>query len=270
MLPRPASANPAHQTAGLLNWFQNLHQKPASTYRAGHPLALAVLDRCKQEALPVAQLQFLYSGYPHVAILQDHIGQSGWLRMELLELGYAEEKEAKLLFAAITDDGQHLDAEQCRAFFQYLESRSIADRISPPPAAVADALHELLTQEETDEMRSNEDWLNQFYDREQAKLERWAEDRRASVRAELKDLETSIKQQKADARKMLQLQAKVDAQRSIKDLELRLGERKLHQFDTEKIIEAEKDKFLDDIENRIRQSPLRKHLFTVRWTLERT
>lgn len=270
MLPRPASANPANQTAGLLNWFQNLHQKPASTYRAGHPLALAVLDRCKQEMLPVAQLQFLYSGYPHVAILQGHIGQSGWLRMELLELGYAEEKEAQLLFAAVTDSGQTLDADQCRALFQHLETRSIADRIAPPPAEVADALYLLLTQEETEEMRSNEDWLKQFFDREQSKLERWADDRRASLRAELKDLETSIKQQKAEARKMLQLQAKVDAQRSIKGLESKLAERKFNQFETEKDIEIKKDKFLDDIENRIRQSPQRKHLFTIRWTIVQT
>ena len=269
MLPRPASANRENQTEGLIDWFQKLTQKPASTYRAGHPLALEILKKCKKQALPVAHLTFLYAR-PHVHILQDYIGQSGWLSMELLELGYDQDKEAQLLFAGITDNEQKFDADQCRAMFQHLESFVFADQIAPPPVAVVDVLHLLLGQEETDEMQNNKDWLNQFYEREQSKLERWAEDRRASLRAELKDLETNIKQLKAEARKMLQLQNKINAQRNIKELELRLAERKFRQFEAEKEIDAEKEKFLNDIEARIQQSPQRKHLFTIRWTLDQT
>ena len=198
------------------------------------------------------------------------IGQSGWLRMELLELGYDQEKEDHLLLAALTDRGQPLDADQCSAFFRHLEARTSDDPTAPPPAAVDDSLYQLLARAETEEMINNADWLNQFFEREQTKLDRWADDRRASIRAELKDLETNIKQLKAEARKMLQLQNKVNAQRTIKDLESRLAERKFNQFETEKIIEIEKDNFLDGIEARIQQSPQRKHLFTIRWTLEQT
>jgi superfamily II DNA/RNA helicase len=267
MLPRPASANRENQTGGLIDWFQTLTQKPANTYRSGHPLALAILDRCKKETLPIAHIQFGYSGFPHVAILQDHIGQSGWLQMELLELGYAEEKEDQILLAGTTDEGQYLDAEQCRALLR-LDSFVNTETFAPLLDTTSTLLHQLLANEETEEMRNNEVWLNQFYEREQNKLERWSEDRRTSIRAELKDLETNIKQLKAEARKMLQLQNKINAQRIIKELESRLAERKFNQYETEKLIEAEKDKFLDDIEARIRQSPQRKHLFTIRWTLD--
>ena len=89
----------------------------------------------------------------------------------------------------------------------------------------------------------------------------------ASIRAELKDLEVAIKQLKAEARKMLELQHKVNAQRAIKDLESRLAERKFKQFETEKEIETEKDKFLDEIEDKIKQAPKRFTLFTIRWEL---
>lgn len=267
MLPRPATANPANQTAGLLDWFQALTKKPANTYRAGHPLAQAILNRCKTEMLPVAQLRFRYTNYPPVTILKEFIGQYGWLRIELLELGFDKNKEESLLLSGLTDQGASLDSEQCKALLRLGATIEPKQPDSPSPQ-IEHHFEQLISLEEKDELRNNEAWLHQFYDREQEKLERWAEDRRASIRAELKDLEVAIKQLKAEARKMLQLQNKINAQRSIKDLELRLGERKLSQFDTEKQIEAEKDKFLDDIEARIKQAPLRKKLFTIRWLLD--
>lgn len=267
MLPRPAAANPGNQTAGLLDWFNVLRQKPANTYRAGHPLAQAILERCKSDALPLAHLTFCYTGHPHVAILRDYIGQSGWLRMERLCLEYGHQQEDQLLLAALTDDGQTLDAEQCRELLRL--DAFISDETSESPTSTIIAmLDELLAREETDEMKNNQDWLNQFYEREQEKMERWVEDRRQSIRAELKDLEMNIKQLKAEARKMLQLQNKIDAQRRIKELESRLAEQKFKQFETEKEIEAEREKFLDDIEERIRQAPQRRPLFTIRWTLD--
>lgn len=267
MLPRPVAANPTNQGGGLIDWLQTLTQKPVNTYRAGHPLAQAILDDCKKAILPIAHIQFRYAK-PNVTMLLPYIGQSGWLRMELLELGYDHEKEDQLLLAGTTDDGQILDAEQCRALFQHLDTNIVDSPVPAPAIEIEDNLYQLLSQAETDEMRNNADWLNQFYEREQAKLDQWADDRRTSIRAELKDLELNIKQLKAEARKMLQLQNKVNAQRTIKDLEIRLAERKLHQFETEKLIEIEKDKFLDSIEARIRQTPQRKHLFTIRWSLD--
>ncbi len=266
MLPRPTAANPRDQTAGLLDWLQTLAQKPANTYRAGHPLAQAILEHCKNDDLPVAQLTFCYTGYPPVAILRDHVGQSGWLRMERLRLEYSRQQEDQLLFAGLTDDGKPLDAEQCRELLR-LDAFISDETPETPTSSTISSLDELLAREESDEMKNNQDWLNQFYEREQEKMERWVEDRRQSIRAELKDLEMNIKQLKAEARKMFNLQNKIDAQRRVKDLESRLAERKFQQFETEKEIEAEREKFLDDIEERIRQAPQRKPLFTIRWAL---
>jgi len=269
MLPRPPSANPNNAGSSLLDWFQSLTQKPANTYRSGHPLAQAILEHCKADELPVSHLEFQYTGYPPITILRDYIGQSGWLRMERLRLDYDREKEDQLLLAGITDDGQFLSAEQCSELLHRLEATLVNPSGMPQllPSEIDAVLEQLLSQEEVDEIQNNQEWLNQFYEREQEKLDRWAEDRRQSIRAELKDLEMSIKQQKAEARKMLNLQHKISAQRTIKDLESRLAERKFRQFETEKEIETQKDKFLDDIEARIRQTPQRKPLFTLRWSL---
>ncbi|MCC6279568.1 MAG: DEAD/DEAH box helicase family protein [Saprospiraceae bacterium] len=268
MLPRPAAANPGNQAAGLLDWLHTLTQKPANTYRAGHSLAQAILEHCKDDNLPLARLEFQYDAYPPIAVLQAHVGQSGWMRMERLRLEYNQQKEDQLLFAGLTDAGEPLDADQCR---QMLRLAAVATGMpdAPPNADALALLDQLLGQEETEEMKNNQAWLNQFYEREQEKMDRWVEDRRQSIRAELKDLETSIKQLKTEARKMLNLQNKVAAQRTIKELESRLAERKFRQFEVEKEIETKKDAFLDDIEARIRQAPQRTPLFTLRWSLLR-
>jgi hypothetical protein len=68
------------------------------------------------------------------------------------------------------------------------------------------------------------------FDEEVDKLEKWSEDVRNSIKFEIKEPDKEIKTRKIEARKLLNLEQKVKEQRTIKDLEKKLAEKRYNQY----------------------------------------
>jgi ERCC4-related helicase len=261
LLPKPESKALEQPAGSYLDRLVAFVTRPIpQKYRAGHPLALALLDDWKQRALPAAHLHFRYMG--NRASLQPLIGQSGWMAVAQLALNYDNDAEQQLLMSGLTDAGEALDPQQCQRLFE-LEATQAALHDATPEAVLSG----LLDQKETQHMQHNRQWLNELFEQENTKIERWAEDMRFKIQQEIKNLGVEIKQLRAEARRMTQLEDKIAAQRRIKDLEKQLAERRMAQNDEEDEIDKRKEQFLDDMEKRVQQAPSRKPLFTIRWTL---
>jgi superfamily II DNA/RNA helicase len=245
MLPKPELANPTKSS--IFDWLIKARSTPQNTYRAGHPLALEVLSHCKQY------------------IPEPLVGKSGWLSVAILDLSFNSDYEEQLLFAGVEENGlQVLDSAQCK---QLLRCNAKILNSQVTHSVPAELLNTCFDQQQTEEISSNKVWLNDFYEKERDKIERWAEDCRQSLRAELKDLEQEIKLRRAEARKMLNLEDKIKTQRQIKDLEMRQADKRFQQHQQEQEIDQSFERFLDDIEQRIKQTPQRKQLFTCYWTI---
>ena len=89
-----------------------------------------------------------------------------------------------------------------------------------------------------------------------------------SLDKEIKDLDAEIKLRKSEAKKMLQLDAKVRAQRAIKDLEKKRSEKRQHLFEAQDMIDERKESLLTEIEQRLSQEINTTELFTLKWRLE--
>lgn len=263
MLPKPKLASASNPISSMFDWILRSRNTAQNTYRAGHPLALEVLNYCKAPIENLVHLEFSI-GKPSVSSLQPFIGQSGWLSVAKLSLSFNKDGEDLLLFAGLATNGTPLDADQCK---QLLRCSAKVLKNTAITEAPLETLKAHFDQEELAEIENNQDWLNQFYESEKDKIERWAEDRRQSLRAELRDLEQEIKLRRAEARKLLKLEEKVKAQRQVKDLEMRLADKRFHQHVQEKEIDQAFDDFLDDIEKRIQQTPQRQALFSLYWTI---
>jgi len=86
-------------------------------YRLASPLAQWVLQMATEKELPESELVFNYSGSGRrISILETLIGRSGALTARRLTVK-ALETEDYVLTAAITDDGEELDANQARRLF---------------------------------------------------------------------------------------------------------------------------------------------------------
>jgi len=231
----------------------------ASIYRIGHPLAQAVLHSCKAEQLRSKHLHFDYSNTPvKISALEPLLGQSGWLKLSFLLLNSFEAEEY-LILSGMTDDGTPLEGELCQKLFNLTGTEQNVS-VTEIPETVLDAIKAQQVQEILDAcMQRNA----HYFDEETDKLDSWADDMKLSLDKEIKDLDAEIKLKKSEARKLIDLQLKVAAQRTIKDLEKKRNEKRRHLFESQDSIDEKKDKLLDTIEQRLNQKQELRELFTI-------
>ena len=90
---------------------------------------------------------------------------------------------------------------------------------------------------------------------------------KGSLEIELKALDKEIKFRKTEARKILNLEDKVKAQRHIKDMEKKRNALRMNLFQSQDEVDVRKDKLIEDIEARLKQKLERRELFFIRWKI---
>jgi hypothetical protein len=232
-------------------------------YRVGHPLAQKVIVQCKEENLPVSLLEFdLTRNDKKISILETIKGKQGWMQVKQISIS-SFEMEDHILFAAIDDEGNSLQPDQCQRLFS-LNAKVVSASLSFGEE-LSVRLQEMHHVQQVSISEENAKRNHAFFDDEVDKLEKWSDDVRNSIKFEIKELDKEIKTRKTEARKMLNLEQKVKEQRIIKDLEKKLAAKRYNQYQNEDDIELRKDKLLDEVEKRLRQNTTENTLFTVRW-----
>ena len=236
----------------------------ANTYRVGHPLAQRVLDRAKALASAPSEVTFRYKGSgKNISILEPLIGRSGWLACAHMCLN-ALEMEERLILVGLSDDGTHVDEAQCRRLFDLLGEQGPArdvpvDIVKSLAAATVDRRKALLEEAGARNGR--------WFDIEMDKLDSWAEDRRATLKAELAELDETLGAAKKAARFAPTLPEKLERQRAARALEVKRDEAWRAFDQASRDIDRQKDALLDDISRRLEQKLEEKPLFTLRWRL---
>lgn len=234
-------------------------------YRVGHPLAQRVLDRGKALETGPAEVSFQYSGGgKNISILEPLVGRSGWLTCGLLSVT-ALETEDTIILAGLADDGTALDESQCRRLFDLSAKHGAGCEIPPTVApGLADAMKRSRQALLEEAITRNGRW----FDIEIDKLDAWAEDRRASLKAELIELEDLLKVAKKVARLAPTMPEKLEKQRQARTLEGRRDEA-WRAFDAaSREIDRKKDSLLDEISRRLEHKLEERLLFTLRWRLQ--
>lgn len=233
-------------------------------YRIGHKLAQRILKSCKENETLTREVVFDYSSTPtKVTVLEKYIGKSGWLQIEHLCVNSFEEEDY-VLFACNTDDGETIPAETAQRFFSLYANENEMISISNEVSTV---LKDLIHVERQEIISENANRNRDFFDVEMDKLDQWADDMKISLEKEIRDLDAEIKLRKAEAKKMLNLEAKVKSQRQIKELEKKRSEKRQTLFSAQDEIDDKKETLLTDIEKRLNQKIEQKQLFTIQWKM---
>jgi hypothetical protein len=106
-----------------------------------------------------------------------------------------------------------------------------------------------------------------WFDTEIEKLEHWAEDRRATLKAELDELDEALKAGRKNARIAPTLPEKLERQREVRKLETRRDEAWRAFDQATRDLDKQKDTLLDDIAKRLEQRVEQETLFTIRWRI---
>ena len=236
----------------------------ANTYRVGHPLAQRVLARAQELDPEPADVVFDYAGSgKNIPILEPLCGRSGWLACAHVSMS-ALESEDQLVFAGVTDDGEAMDQAQCRRLFDLPAEAGAPRRV---PDAVAAKLDRTLTSHRQTLLAEMTARDGHWFDAEMDKLDRWAEDRRDSLKAELADMDEALKEAKKLARFAPTLPEKLERQRAVRKLEDKREEAWRAYDEASRDIDRQKDKLLDEIGRRLEQNVEQTPLFRMRWRL---
>lgn len=234
----------------------------AHRYRRRHPLATAVLDRAAQSEAPDAELRFDYSNWPvRSEAVEPLVGRSGHAVVDHLHLSGAE-TEDHLIVTACTDDGIELSPDQARRLFDVPATAGTAEPVDlPPPLTHLAETRRAVTLEEISTRHGV------WFDEEMDKLDRWADDKRAGLKADLREHDDTLKALKRDARHASSLPDKLALQKKIKAVE---GARDAawRAYDTEaRSIEQAKEALIDDVEARLAVDQSVDRVFQIRFTV---
>lgn len=239
-------------------------ENDTNIYRVGHPLAQRIIGACKNENLECRTLTFDYTAsLKKISVLEDLVGQSGWMQVSLYTINSFETEES-LLVSAYTRNGVKLEAELASKLFSVIATEgenveTTEDVVQKLKALEKAQIKNILG----DNMQRNA----QFFDAEYDKLDKWADDMKLSLERAIKDLDAEIKLKKSEARKTIDLKKKVSMQRGIKDLEKKRNEKRQHLFEAQDTIDGKKEGLLQEIEGRLDQSTSQKELFMIKWEL---
>jgi len=237
----------------------------ANTYRVGHPLAQRVLDMAKALPVPTAEISFDYTGgRKNIAVLTPFVGRSGWLTCARLSVQSFETEES-LILTGFADDSTPLDSAVCRRLFD-LQAQVGNNTGLPQP--IQSALADAVAQHQAGLLDQIAAKNGQWFDTEMEKLDRWADDRRSTLKSELDELDRNIKDMKKSARLAPNLPEKLELQRKLRTLEGKRDEAWRAYDAASRDIDRQKDHLLDDISRRLGQKTTCETLFTLRWTLQ--
>lgn len=238
--------------------------KDANTYRVSHPLAQRIFIDTKSKKLPVRELVFDYTNNKttKISILENLIGKSGWLTLKNITVD-SFEKEDYLIFAGYQDNGEYLDSEQCEKLFML--DAEVKDTVIDNPDN--ERLNTFIEAKKAEFMDFIVQRNTEFFDDEMNKLDKWAEDRKNSLEIELKQLDKDIKTLKTESKKILKLEDKLNAQKTIKEMEAKRNKMRRDLFESQDLVDKQKEDLIEKIEAKLNQKISEEELFTIRWRL---
>lgn len=250
--------------AGPYKIGKNIHD--ANVYRIGHPLAQCIIEECKAVTLLNKRLSFDYSSSPKkITILEPLVGQTGWLIARSLSVATFEAEDYVLL-SAITEEGQVLDFEHCHRFFSLSSQEGI--QFTLPPESLLQELEKNLFKQKTEILDDIGVRNMQFFEQELEKLDKWGEDRRNSLKINLKELDQQIKEIKRQARFATNLPEKLQLEKKRRQLESERDEAWREYDKAAKEIERNKDALIEDVERHLQQSVEEEELFFIQWEIK--
>ncbi len=240
---------------------RNVDRSKDHIYRPGHPVAREIIRSAMAQDLPHAEIKFDYSGWEKKSTAVESLcRQTGILAVHQLTVE-ALEREDFMVFSGYTDTGRKLSPDQCSRLLTVpgrVEKENI--ELEFPQAWEHD-----FESAQASIFKEIEERNSAFFDEEMTKLDKWADDLKKALEADIKNMDREIKQLRREARKKSVLKEKLKVQRRIKDLEKKRNSKRSQLFEEQDKVDDRKESLIGDIEKRLEQKSAIKELFRIRW-----
>ncbi len=237
----------------------------AHVFRVGHPLSQYIIEKSKESETAHAHLFFDFKNtLPKHSLLEQYVGQSGWIRADLFSIE-SFEGEDHILYAGITEDLEPVDHELCQKIL--LLPCIIKENLPLNYEAMLQHLPKGIEKNAKTVLKESELRNEKFFEQEADKLDQWARDLKQSYEIELDLMKKELKTRRTEWRKIQVLAVKVEARQIINEME-----KKIHQLrntidERQHEIESKQDELIENVKARMQHKTEQKELFTIRWTL---
>lgn len=245
-----------------LDW-RDAERRDEFFYQLDHPLSAHIVSKAATRCLPNGTLVFDYAAHKSiVSALEPLRGQSGWMELSKLTVKSFDTDEF-LIFSAHSENGSSLDDDLCQKLLS-LPARVVEVQPESPPESSLSVFREKSIAKFVAEV----DGRNaQFFDEEVSKLDRWADDLKLGLEAEIKELDKAIREARRTAGLASTLSDKLIAQKEIKSLEVKRSKKRRELYEAQDAIDADRDKLISQIEGRLKQTMQVEKIFSIRWKL---
>jgi adenine-specific DNA-methyltransferase len=196
-------------------------------------------------------------------VLEPLVGQAGSLQVSLLTVQSLDQIEDYLILAALTESGEPLEEEQAHRLLG-MPARQCRTLVTPPSS---DPLVCLTTRRQGAILKTISQRNAAFFEAEANKLDGWADDLKAGLEREIKELDRQIKEARRAATAALTLEEKLDAQKRIKAIEAQRNTRRRALFDAQDDIDHRREQLISDIEGKLEQKTTLLELFSIQWKI---
>lgn len=227
-------------------------------------LALQLVEGAKARQYDaVRHLSFNLAGYRGVlADVQQLRGHKGWLRVSKLRIATPALTREHLVLSVIPDDQRREVHPDTMERLLAVPADDVGGTGEPP----IDALVNLEVARRTTLLEMAEQENAEWLDKENDKLDAYADDLEKAFEIAVKTLEAEIKEAKKALRgSILPMAAKLAEKRRIGTLEAKRDKMKAEFFDRRSEIRAEVETMLDRIQESLKMEPTLTPLFTIRW-----
>lgn len=245
----------------------------AHVYHLAHPLAQNIIEHAKSLRLGVSRLSFDYThSGKKIGILEGMVGQSGWIMLNCLTVSSFDSEDHLLVSVALDRQGTpdmlaHELAEDVTARLFSLSAQAEPLSSDALPSAIADGLNASIAMQRQARLAAIEARNGVFFEQEMEKLDHWGEDRRNSLKLNLKDLEEQIKELKKQARNAGSLPEKLKIEKARKKCESDRDQAWREYEEAAREIERAKDRLMAEVEARLDQTCHQQEVFVIRFSV---
>jgi adenine-specific DNA-methyltransferase len=144
-----------------------------------------------------------------------------------------------------------------------VEGTDVRDTNAPAPPALQQALDTVVG-----ERLNYVDARNaELYEEEATKLDRWAEDLKLGLEAELKELDREIREATKAARAAVSLREKLDAQKRVRTLEQKRTQKRRSLYEAQDDVDRQRNALIEELEQQLGSNHEIEEVFVVEWSL---
>ena len=234
----------------------------AHQFSLRNELAHSIVKKYKEMDTVEGEIVFDYFESNIVSAMEPFRNTSGYLLLSKITVKTNSDEEY-FVFSALNDDGEIIEDEIAQKFFE-LKTKSYVEK---PLNFDRKVLLENFEKEKDIIAEKVQIKNDEFFEREDEKISKWAEDLKNSLSSEIVEIEKEIKEMQ-DVRRRASGKEKITLVKQLRELEKKRDEKEDELKNKRKEIDRRKNEILDDLILSSDMDSNYKHLFLIKWKVE--